>query len=437
VTAPLKRFRWAFALGGLAALAIMGQLALNQAAVTIASGLGEARTLVTLGKDFWPIWRDDHQFTSGQGDPFWYGRGISNAWPPPHEVAFAPLSYLPWSAAQLVSVALCAALMVFTMLLWSKREGLYRLRSGLWPMLLSAPVFAVVWIDQLQAVAGLAALSLALWAQRTNRSWLVGVAAAFGVIRVANAIPVLVILLLSFWGKPKQLGIALGSAMLAMAPLVAISFLWDPHWVTDYIDGISAYPFNGTAKVASQSLGYPGLRTAGADQQRGGDLVDPAGHRRAARPRAVRDGDGDHGAGRAAGRSLLCDLRLAGADPARAPSRLLDGAMDRGGCALGRDPGAVATPARARSWADAQLHQLPRFRITVARVPAASNATGSERVRAGLTHDQAGIGGIILGGPARKGAQGRSHLGIVRDQQDACRFVLLIHRQSSSPPQAS
>ncbi|HEY8738142.1 MAG TPA: glycosyltransferase 87 family protein [Candidatus Dormibacteraeota bacterium] len=259
MTAPLKRFRWAFALGGLAALAIMGQLALNQAAVTIASGLGEARTLVTLGKDFWPIWRDDHQFTSGQGDPFWYGRGISNAWPPPHEVAFAPLSYLPWSAAQLVSVALCAALMVFTMLLWSKREGLYRLRSGLWPMLLSAPVFAVVWIDQLQAVAGLAALSLALWAQRTNRSWLVGVAAAFGVIRVANAIPVLVILLLSFWGKPKQLGIALGSAMLAMAPLVAISFLWDPHWVTDYIDGISAYPFNGTAKVASQSLGYPGL----------------------------------------------------------------------------------------------------------------------------------------------------------------------------------
>jgi len=89
------------------------------------------------------------------------------------------------------------------------------------------------------------------------------VAAAFGVIRVANAIPVLVILLLSFWGKPKQLGIALGSAMLAMAPLVAISFLWDPHWVTDYIGGFSAYPFNGTAKVASQSLGYPGLGLLG------------------------------------------------------------------------------------------------------------------------------------------------------------------------------
>ena len=259
MTALLKRFRWAFALGGLGALALSGQLILNQAAVTIARGIGETRTVLTLGKDFWPIWRDDHSFTSGQGDPYWYGRGISNAWPPPHEVAFAPLSYLPWNVAQLVSVALCAALMAFTMVLWSKRERWYTLRSSLWPMLLSAPVFAVVWIDQLQAVVGLAALSLALWAQRTNRSWLVGVAAAFGMIRVANAIPVLVILLLSFWGKPKQLGIAVGSALLAMAPLVAISFLWDPHWVTDYIDGISAYPFNGTAKLASQSLGYPGL----------------------------------------------------------------------------------------------------------------------------------------------------------------------------------
>jgi hypothetical protein len=117
----------------------------------------------------------------------------------------------------------------------------------------------VVWIDQLQAVAGLLALSLAVWAQRRERWWLVGVAAAFGMIRVANAIPVLVILILSFWGKPRQLAIAIGSGLLAMAPLIAISFAWDPNWIRDYIDGISAYPFNGTAKLASHSLGYPGL----------------------------------------------------------------------------------------------------------------------------------------------------------------------------------
>jgi hypothetical protein len=117
----------------------------------------------------------------------------------------------------------------------------------------------VVFIDQLQAAVGLLALSLALWAQRRERWWLVGVAGAFGMIRVANAIPVLVILLVSFWGKPRQLAIAVGSGLLAMAPLIAISFAWDPNWIRDYIDGISAYPFNGTAKLASHSLGYPGL----------------------------------------------------------------------------------------------------------------------------------------------------------------------------------
>lgn len=259
VTALPGRWRWALALGALAGLALAGQLVLNQAAATIARSLGEVRTALSTGNDFWPIWRDDHFFTSGKGDPHWYGPGISNAWPPPHEVAFAPLSYLSWDVAHVVSIGLCGALMVVAIMLWSKREGLFSLGSGMWPMLLSAPVVAVVWIDQLQAVVGLLALSLALWAQRRERWWLVGVAAAFGMIRVANAIPVLVILLLSFWGKPKQLAIATGAGLLAMAPLLAISYLWDPHFVTDYIDGISAYPFNGTAKLASHSFGYPGL----------------------------------------------------------------------------------------------------------------------------------------------------------------------------------
>ena len=247
------------ALAVLGVLAIAGQLVLNQAAATIARGLHESRTVLTPGFDFWPIWRDDHLFTSGQGDPFWYGRGISNAWPPPHEVAFLPLSYLPWPVAHVVSIGLCAIVMAIAVMLWSKRQGLRRLESGLWPMLLSAPVFAVIWIDQLQAAVGLVALSLALWAQRRERWWLVGVAGAFGMIRVANAIPVLVILLLSLWGRPKQLAIAVGTALLAMAPLVAISFVWDPQWVQDYVAGISAYPFNGTAKLASHSFGYPGL----------------------------------------------------------------------------------------------------------------------------------------------------------------------------------
>src|SRR6202011_2089969 len=98
----MNQFRWSALLAGLGVLAIAGQLVLNQAAATIAHSLGQARDLLTTGNDFWPIWRDDQLFTSGQGDPHWYGRGISNAWPPPHEVAFAPLSYLSWDVAHVV-----------------------------------------------------------------------------------------------------------------------------------------------------------------------------------------------------------------------------------------------------------------------------------------------------------------------------------------------
>ncbi|MDQ6884305.1 MAG: DUF2029 domain-containing protein [Candidatus Dormibacteraeota bacterium] len=259
-TAPDRaRLRSSIALGGLAVLAVAGQLVLNQAAVTIAHSLGEVRGLFTVGRDFWPIWYYNRYIISGQGSSHVYGLGRANPWPPPHELAFAPLSYLPWEVVHLLSTVATAAVILLAVLLWSKKEELFALRSGLWPMLLTAPVFAVIWIDQLPAALGLLALSLAIWAQRRERWWLVGVAGAVSMIRVANAVPVLLILLLSFWGKPKQLGIAIGSALLAMAPLATISFIWDPHWITDYINGIAAYPFNGTAQVASHSFGYSGL----------------------------------------------------------------------------------------------------------------------------------------------------------------------------------
>src|SRR5207302_1599232 len=87
-----------------------------------------------------------------------------------------------------------------------------------------------------------------------------GIAASVGMIRVLNAIPVLCILLYGGWRKPRQLGIALGAAAAFMAPLLFISYLWDHTFITDYVAGITAYPFNGTPKASTQLLGPdPGL----------------------------------------------------------------------------------------------------------------------------------------------------------------------------------
>ena len=246
---------------GLGVLAIAGQLVVNQAVVTIGRSLGKAWSIFTTGFDFFPIWAVNYRFFHGPL-PRWYGAGVSNAWPPPHEVLLAPFGLLSYDLAHAASLLATAALMVFTVILWSRDRagGAPTSPSRIaWPILLSAPVFAVIWIDQLQAAVCLAALSLAIWAQRRDKWWLVGIAASVGMIRPLNAVPVLCILLLGGLRKPRQLGIALGAAAAFMAPLLFISYLWDHTFVSDYIAGITAYPFNGTPKVVVHAIGPLGL----------------------------------------------------------------------------------------------------------------------------------------------------------------------------------
>ena len=265
-------------------VALAGQLVFNQAVANVRHLRGGLLTILAPGYDFWTIWYVDNIAVHGQrwagwySGAHWYGPGISNAWPPPHEVLLAPFGFLSSDAAHVVSIVLTAALMVAVVLTWSQAAskaptlpspggggktgapgGRGKASNFAWPFLFAAPLLSVVWIDQLQAALGLAALSLAVWAQRREKWWLVGIAASVAMIRVLNAIPVLCILLLSGWGKPRQLGIALGAAAAFMAPLLLISYQWDHTFATDYVAGLTAYPYNATARVATQSLGVWGL----------------------------------------------------------------------------------------------------------------------------------------------------------------------------------
>ena len=253
----LKAGRTWLALTAAFVVAVAGQLVFNQAVVNIRHIQGQAWALLRPGYDFWPIWIVDHLALYGHPAPHWYGAGVSNAWPPPHEVLLAPFGFLGYDGAWAASIVVTAALMVFSVLLWSQGGGNWQ--KVAWPILLTAPVFSVIWIDQLQAALGLAGLSLAIWAQRREKWWLVGIAAGIGMIRVLNAIPVLCMLLLGGWGKPRQLAIAAGAVAAFMAPLLFISYLWDHSFVTDYLAGLTAYPYNGAPKVATQSFGIWGL----------------------------------------------------------------------------------------------------------------------------------------------------------------------------------
>lgn len=245
-------------------LAGAGQLVFSQAVINITHSQPQGWTF---GYDFWPIWYVDSLFVHGHHYALWYGAGISNAWPPPHEVLLAPFGLLDYDGAHAASILLTAALMVLAIVLWSvPPSGPFptggrraRWSSIAWPLLLSAPVFSVILIDQLQAALGLAALSLAIWAQRREKWWLVGIAAAVGMIRVLNAVPVLCILLLGGWRRPRQLAVATGAAAAFMAPLLFVSYLWDHAFITDYLAGLTAYPYNAVPKVATLSFGIWGL----------------------------------------------------------------------------------------------------------------------------------------------------------------------------------
>ena len=111
--------RW-LGYAGLTLLAVAGQLVFNEAVATIIRSQGKPWTILTPQYDFLPIWTPTYLFLSGQAVPHWYGIGISNAWPPPHEVLLAPFGLLPYQAAHVASMLATAALMVFTVGLGTK-----------------------------------------------------------------------------------------------------------------------------------------------------------------------------------------------------------------------------------------------------------------------------------------------------------------------------
>jgi hypothetical protein len=258
--ARARRGSW-LGLLGLATLAISGQAILNQAAVTIGRSQRMAWNVFTPGFDFLPIWTVGRSLVHGGHADGWYGPGTLNWWPPPHEVLLAPLGFLDYAQAHLVTILLTTALIVFVVALWSSEGPIgHRWPSSIaWPLLLSAPVVAVVWIDQLQAALGLAALSLAIWAQRRDKWWLAGIAAAVGTIRILNAIPIVCILLLAGWRKPRQLAVAGAGAVALMAPLLLVSYLVDHAFISNYLAASAAYPIDGLPKVANLMLGPWGL----------------------------------------------------------------------------------------------------------------------------------------------------------------------------------
>ena len=136
---------------------------------------------------------------------------------------------------------------------WS-RVGGFRLA---WLLAVSLPVVTAVYLGQLPSTLGLAALSLAIWAQRRGNWWVVGLAAALGGLRIANALPVIAILVIGGWGQWRNLGKALAAALLVLIPATILITYWYPGWLVDYSGFVANYKY-GLPALARQLLGTPG-----------------------------------------------------------------------------------------------------------------------------------------------------------------------------------
>lgn len=183
----------------------------------------------------------------------WYLNGNTTGYAPPFELLAVPLALLPVPVAAIAGRILVAAALGLALWLWQERDR--GVRVALWPVLISLPAIHALVTDHLFSAIALLALSLALWAQRRDRWYLVGAAAAVAMIRFTNALPVIAMLIVGAWGSPGRYLRALGSGLLVLAPLVAVTTWLDPSWLPDYIHSLYFYPLAGWPRLAEAVAG--------------------------------------------------------------------------------------------------------------------------------------------------------------------------------------
>src|SRR5258708_11606571 len=140
----------------------------------------------------------------GQSSYPGYGDGVNLGYAQQSTALLVPLAAIPLSLAEILTRLITLALIVGVVYGWARGpDGSVPAWAALF--LFSIPVVSLLRLDQMMSVGGLAALSLAVWAQRKDLWLLAGVAVALGLARTTNALPILTILALAGWVRPPRL----------------------------------------------------------------------------------------------------------------------------------------------------------------------------------------------------------------------------------------
>lgn len=241
---------WLVAIG-LTALA--GHFVLAQATIHTDFLAGVRPQLVGKHLDFLPLFNASSAFAHGRPAADWYRGGVDLGYAPPYAVLFGPIGALPVDVALGVAAVggyLCTAL---ALILWARASEL-PLRYAV-ILAVSVPAIQVFDIGQLMSGFGLLALTLAVLSQREDRWFVAGVALAFGFLRISNAVPVAVMLLVSALRSPRRLALLAAGGASIMAPLIAIAFVWDSRWPSDFLITTQAFHLSGPLRLLQLQFG--------------------------------------------------------------------------------------------------------------------------------------------------------------------------------------
>ena len=193
---------------------------------------------------------------AGKGTYPYYGDSVALGYAPPYIPLLAPLALLPRGATYLISVLASAGLTVAALAAWARRDGGFP--GWFWAVALALPVVTLVRIDQLMSAWGLAAATGAVFAQRRGHWWLAGALVGLALVRTANTLPILAMLLLCAWRNPRDhLGLIFGVASV-MVPLCAIATWWDVNWVPHYLHNLQVLPIVGPVRAMRDAYGSAG-----------------------------------------------------------------------------------------------------------------------------------------------------------------------------------
>jgi hypothetical protein len=203
------------------------------------------------GADFNAFFVGVHSFAGG-GGPSPYSLDPPLFYPAPYVVLLSPLGLLSAGLALVAARVLGAALLAAV--IWGWTSASPRRWDG-WLLALSLPAVALVFLSQLPTALGLAALSLAVWAQRREMWVLAGALLAIGLIRLTNGPAVLAMLLVGAGWRWRALAALLGGAAAVLLVLGVAAWIWDPHWVGEYAVAVGRYSYTGPVWLAAQRIG--------------------------------------------------------------------------------------------------------------------------------------------------------------------------------------